>query len=54
MKDYSVAFVFLLQMSYYIESLVMSKFRKRKEMCFNGELFYLYGDFVLKLNSRHT
>lgn len=40
------------KIGYFIDSLVISKFLTRREMCFNGN--YLYGGLVLKLNSRHT
>lgn len=43
---------FFAKKGYFIDSLAISKFLTRREMCFNGN--YLYGGLVLKLNSWHT
>lgn len=43
---------FFAKIGYFRDSLAISKFLTRREMCFNG--YYLYGGLVLKLNSRHT
>lgn len=40
------------KIGYFLDSLVISKVPDTKGDVFNGN--YLYGDLVLKLNSRHT
>lgn len=43
---------FFSKIDYFRDSLEISKFLTRREMCLNGN--YSYGDLVLKLNNWHT